>query len=29
MSELATWITGVIALFLPGFGVAPEPVYNG
>jgi len=29
MSTLPGWIVGLIALVLPGFGVAPEPSYNG
>ena len=29
MEEIFAFITGVIASFSPGFGVAPAPVYNG
>ena len=29
MNEFFTWITGVIAAVVPGFGTAPEPSWNG
>jgi len=29
MSEILAWLTGVIALFAPGFGVTPVTQYNG
>ncbi len=29
MSEILAWLTGVIALFAPGFGVTPVQQYNG
>jgi len=29
MSEILAWLTGVIALLVPGFGVAPTHQYNG
>lgn len=29
MHELLAWITGLVAVVIPGFGVAPEPAWNG
>jgi len=29
MNEIFAWVFGVIAAVFPGFGVAPEPAYNG
>ncbi|VAW22662.1 hypothetical protein MNBD_ALPHA12-1196 [hydrothermal vent metagenome] len=29
MNEILAWITGLVALLLPGFGVTPAPQYNG
>ena len=29
MNELLAWLTGLVAIVIPGFGVAPEPSWNG
>jgi len=29
MNEIISWITGLLAVLIPGIGAAPEPVYNG
>lgn len=29
MEQLLSWLTGLIAIVIPGFGVAPGPVWNG
>ncbi len=29
MSDLPTWLVALIAVVIPGFGAAPDQVYNG
>jgi HlyD family secretion protein len=29
VDELLSWLTGLVAIVIPGFGVAPEPSWNG
>lgn len=29
MNEVFAWVFGIVAAVIPGFGVAPEPAYNG